>query len=850
MRDERGESAAVRIAPRAADAMRLQIEQAGGAEVFFAASLGEDRRIVRARVLARGHASAVPAILEGVKTREVVIHNHPSGNLEPSDADLDLASIYSQNGHGVYIVDNAVERVYAVVEPFIDEDRVDLDAAGLSQRFRPAGALARSLSGYEFRPQQMQMMEAIAEAFNHDQIAVIEAPTGVGKTLAYLVPAVEWATQNRERVVISTRTINLQEQIVFKDIPLLEQAMDTEVRAVLVKGRSNYVCPRRLDRALSEASLFEDENDRKELEAISAWAKQTKDGSKSDLSWVPSREIWERVCSESDTCTTPQCQAAGNCFVTRARREIAKADLLVVNHHMLFSDLAIKRELGQFQALGVLPGFRRLIIDEAHHVEDSATEYFGTEVTRNGAMALLGRFIRADRGRERGLIPFIKLKVRDEVRTLSRPEIDEILDQIVHRVSPAIEVARVSLENAFAAVRDCAAAYSGQIGRDVKWRLTPEVLAGPPLRRLHAEQVGPAVEDVHALAKQCAGLLTRLKSIQAGPDQETSPLSLEIAQLTGYRERLVRLGNLLLEGTSEDLPENTVRWIEIDARNPRIVRIVSCPLEVSKPLREWVYPNLRTVGMTSATLSVANDFAFYKDRVGLDGNERVEAVRLDSPFDFENQAVLGVVSDMPPPDAPNFLAESADCIGDILAETGGHAFVLFTSFFALTDAAKRLENRLRSLRIPLLRQGDAARTQLLERFRSDTASVLFGTDSFWEGVDVAGDALQCVILPRLPFRVPTEPVLQARAEAIEASGGNAFMDYTVPMAVIKFRQGVGRLIRRKTDRGSIVILDSRVISKHYGKTFLNSLPGFRVMTGPKRAVCLALREFHGRRRDQ
>jgi ATP-dependent DNA helicase DinG len=252
--------------------------------------------------------------------------------------------------------------------------------------------------------------------------------------------------------------------------------------------------------------------------------------------------------------------------------------------------------------------------------------------------------------------------------------------------------------------------------------------------------------------------------------------------------------------------------------------------------------------MTSATLSVAQDFQFYKKRVGLlASEERLTTTRLNSPFDFQRQAVLGVVSDMPAPDHPDFLAQSAECIGDILAETGGHAFVLFTSFFALNDASKRLEERLRSLRITLLRQGDAARTQLLDRFRADTSSVLFGTDSFWEGVDVAGDALQCVILPRLPFRVPTEPVLQARAESIEAAGGNAFMDYTVPMAVIKFRQGVGRLIRRKTDRGSIIILDSRVISKRYGKKFLDSLPGFRVMTGPKRAVCLALREFHAKR---
>lgn len=843
---ERGEDARKRVGPRAADIMRYEIDAAGGSEVFFAATLDDSGLVAQVRVLARGHASAVPAILEGLKSREVVIHNHPTGDLEPSDADLDLASVYSQHGHGVFIVDNALERVYAVIEPFTDEPRLPLETGSMESMFRVDGPLARVLSNFEVRPQQIEMMEAVTDSLNHDAIAVIEAPTGVGKTVAYLVPAVEWALNNRERVVISTRTINLQEQIVFKDIPQLERAFDRPFKTVLVKGRSNYLCPRKMERARSESELFGDEQEREELTRLDEWARKTEDGSRSELSWRPSPGVWERVCSDSDTCTTAQCNAAGNCFVTRARREIAKADILVVNHHMLFSDLRIKRELGQFQTVGILPSYQRLIIDEAHHIEDSATEYFGTEATRNGAMAMLGRLARMERGRDRGLLAYIRLRLSHEAKSLSALELEQLLDSIETELIPALETARQSLETAFAAIRDYTAANCGQVGRDIKWRLTDGIVSRDDFRRLHAEQVAPAVEALQALVQRCSALHRKLRQIEPESGQDERPLALESAQLNGIVDRIVRLGNTLAEATSDRIEDNTVRWIEIDAQNARIVRLVRSPLEIAKPMQESVYPHIRTIAMTSATLSVAGEFGFFRDRLGLtaEAGRDVQETRLDSPFDFESQSMAAVVADAPAPDHPDFLAACSDTIEEILAITGGHAFILFTSFYALNEVYKRIATTLERRHIPVLRQGDAPRSQLLDRFRSDAASVLLGTDSFWEGVDVPGDALQCVILPRLPFRVPTEPILQARAESIEIAGGNAFMDYTVPMAVIKFRQGIGRLIRRRSDRGSIVVLDSRVVTKRYGRIFLDSLHGVRLVKGPQTAILMALRNFH------
>lgn len=843
-----GQNADARIAPGAAEAMRRAIRETGGREVFFAGALDRRGLVESVRVCARGHDGAVPAVFDALKARDVVLHNHPSGEIEPSDADLQLAAFYSHNGHGVYIVDNEVTRVYVVIEPFLDQDRKPLDTGRATALLKPNGPFARTIPRFEIRPQQAAMMETVCRAFNEDGIAVIEAPTGVGKTLAYLVPAVQWALDNKERVVVSTRTINLQEQILFKDIPALEEGLERKFTAVLVKGRQNYVCPRRLERAVNEAALFDDEETRAAIQAIAEWAAQTKDGSKSDLSFVPKPEIWERVCSEADTCVAARCLMSNACFVARARREVAKADIVVVNHHMLFSDLAIKKDLGSFTSLVVLPAFRRLIIDEAHHVEDSATEYFGVQATRTGAMNLLGRLLRAERSPDRGLLPFLKIKLTDEIPTRFREQVDDIYDLIDNFVVPSLAATREALETAFQSLRSLTAEKSGQIGRDIKWRLTEAVLADPELREIHKVYVLPAADELTQLARHCAELLLRIQQLQEASNSEEPPLSLEAGQLSAYRERMLALAATLAEATGPKLEDNTVRWIEIDSHNKNIVRVVRCPLDVGKALAEWVYPNLKTIVMTSATLTVGRTFDFLNRRTGLDRLEGrpMEQRMLDSPFDFHGQAVVCIPDDLPWPDSPGYLDQVVEAVDEIIAITQGHAFVLFTSFYALTHVHGKLEAKLRAAGITALRQGETNRTHLLDRFRREQSAVLFATDSFWEGVDVAGEALQCVILPKLPFRVPTEPIHEARAEAIERAGGNAFTHYTVPLAVIKFRQGFGRLIRRRSDRGSVVVLDSRLLKKAYGKTFLESLPHVRLLTGPRREVFAGLRRFHER----
>ncbi|MFA6244672.1 MAG: helicase C-terminal domain-containing protein [Candidatus Hydrogenedentales bacterium] len=840
-----GEDASGRICEAAAQAMVDAIREVGGREVFFAGALDGDGVVAKVRVWARGTEGAVPAIHHGLKKGEVVIHNHPSGNVAPSEADIQLASIFGFNGHGVYIVDNPVTRAYVVVEPLRNEAKFRLNPLELAEFFSPKSALAKTLHHFEVRPQQVRMMEHVAAAFNDEGIAVIEAPTGVGKTMAYLAPAVLWALRNKERIVISTRTINLQEQIIHKDIPALQKALGLPFNAVLVKGRSNYLCLRKFRRALSEATLLKDEREEEVLKSIAEWAEHTKDGSLADLPFVPPRDLWSNICSESDTCRMSACPDPKRCFVGRARRDMAKADILVANHHMTFSDLAVKRETGSFTSAGVLPAYRRIIFDEAHNIEDSATDYFGVEATRLGALAALGRFVRSESGMERGLVPFLKLKLMRDIHGPTVEEYESILDLIDNKLMPALAAARHALTAAFDAIRDFTASNCGQIGREIKWRFTEEVLRRPELRQIHNELVLPAVEETNVSAKLATLLLGKVSAIPPPSDGSESPFTTEIFQLEAYRDRLQRLAGALAEGTDEVLAPNTVRWIEIDAQNKAIVRIIRCPLEVGKPMSEWVFPNLSAVVMTSATLSVGHSFEFLQSRLGLDllGDRAVDTVTLDSPFDFRQQAILCIPTDLPNPDAKEFLDASVESVRNVVRITNGHAFVLFTSFYALDYTYKRLEAELKDAGITPLKQGGMARTRLLDRFRKERSSVLFGTDSFWEGVDVAGSALQCVILTKLPFRVPTEPVLQARAEAIDDAGGNSFMEYTVPQAVVKFRQGFGRLIRRKTDRGAIVVLDRRIMTKHYGRVFLQSLPEMQRISGSCNEVYEALQGF-------
>jgi len=399
--------------PDIIDALRAAIRDADGNEVFFLGHTDEERVVVEVEVLARGHQGAVAAVLQPCRYGDVIIHNHPSGVLEPSDADLAIASRMGSLGVGCYIIDNDASAVYRVVEPFRRIERARLEPEGIAAVLGPGGAVAQRLPGYEDRPEQLRMAFTVGEALNTDGLAVIEAGTGTGKSLAYLVPAILWAKENEERVVVSTNTINLQEQLIRKDIPFLQRAAGLEFRAVLVKGRGNYLCRRRLEAAGSEPGLFEDEKSG-ELAAIRAWAENAADGSRDDLSFSPHAEVWDEVCSEADQCGRAKCPDYGRCFFHRARRQAAQADVLVVNHALLLTDLALRLQTDNYTAAAVLPPYDRVILDEAHHLEDAATSHFSGQTTRFAFARVLGR-LRHPRKPDQGLLARLLKQLGDEL---------------------------------------------------------------------------------------------------------------------------------------------------------------------------------------------------------------------------------------------------------------------------------------------------------------------------------------------------------------------------------------------------------------------------------------------------
>jgi ATP-dependent DNA helicase DinG len=840
-------SASSLISEAARGTMRTEIEAAGGNEVFFIGKTDEHGIVAEVAVRARGNDEAVSAFLGSATPGDVVIHNHPSGPLAPSDADIGFSSTFGDMSVGSYIVDNPVQRVYVVVPVLgrIETKKIDLEQA--TAMVRPGGAIGQGLASYEFRRQQVDMMEEVIRAFDDDEIALIEAATGTGKTVAYLIPAVLWATTNGERVVVSTNTINLQEQLIHKDIPMLRRVLGIEFEAILMKGRGNYICLRKLDKVASDIDLFSTSDDRKTLADIIAWARKSRDGDRSQLSFVPPEHLWEKVCSEADFCLRARCPHFKDCFVNRARRKASQSDIIVTNHHLLFADIALRKQLGSYSDLAVLPPYRRLVIDEAHNVEDVATSYLGERVTRTGLARIIGRLHRYERVRrsavEKGIVPFLRAKIGRAKDAFTENQVKRLLSMVDGTIVPLLEELLEVVSVVFDSVFEFVERRSPETGLEKKLRITGDVRASDEMRALCSGDVEPLVAELTAAAGKLGVVAAALS--KAKSKDEKDDFTLDQAELNAYAMKFRTIAAFIAQLFGETGQEDTVQWIETKGAGRRVVRLCSAPLDVSSALVETVYPNIRTIVMTSATLSVEGRLDFLKRRLGLDCVEqgRVSERILPSPFDFDKQAVIGVPLDIADPASPQYIDQAAEMIMECLRITRGKAFVLFTSFGALNYVAKKLREPLKEEGVTSLRQGSAPRHKLLGLFKKDVHSVLFATDSFWEGVDVAGEALECVILAKLPFRVPTEPVLEARAEKIERDGGNSFVEYTVPQAVIRFRQGFGRLIRRRSDRGAIIILDNRVLTRSYGSVFLRSLPDARLICTKQEEVLAAVREF-------
>jgi ATP-dependent DNA helicase DinG len=822
-----------RIAKSAGAAMRAAIKLAAGREVCFVAQLDEHGCVCAARVASRGDVRSVIA-LPGVAQRgEMLLHNHPTGELEPSEADLDVAARMHDGGIGFGIIDNDARSLYVVVEVPQAADVTRLDAELVSAALGPGGPISQRLEQYEDRPTQRDMAAAVTALYNDGGIGLLEAGTGVGKSLGYLVPALRWAAANRERTVVSTNTINLQEQLVGKDLPFLGRALeDQPVRYALLKGWRNYLCLWRLENAGAAGGFF-DAALARELEEMRAWAARTTDGSLADLATPPRPEVWDEIAAEPDLCGRLKCAHFDKCFLFRARRAAAQADVIVVNHHLLMSDIAVRRAQQNWSDAAVLPAYRRLVIDEAHHVEDAAASHLGTTVTRRALVRLLNRLDR----KGKGLLTALTLRLSAQRDLLSTAS----LDLVRARLAPAVEGAREKGARVF----DILETMLKERG-DTVMRLTDEFASHPVWAAGLRTALADALGEIALLEDGLRLVRERLEADTVRHDA-VAPL---LTEMRGVTRRLEALGDGLRRTLEPPAgAEPSVRWLELRGREPNVAA-TAVPLDLAPILRDDLFRRLDTVVLTSATLADDDGFRFLANRLGLDHPELAPMTGIyASPFEYPRQAILAIPTDIPAPnaDAPAHLQAVVRVALDVTDASDGGIFVLFTSHRDVRLAATELRARGTERRWPLLVQGlDDGRDALLRRFRESGRAVLVGTASFWEGVDVPGRALRGLVLAKLPFRVPAEPLTAAHCEEIEKRGGDAFRDYMLPNAALRLKQGFGRLIRTATDHGAVILCDPRVVTKSYGRGLLSGLPAARRLVGPWSKVLDEIRVFYAR----
>ena len=816
--------------------IRAEIEKAGGREVCFLAEVDDVRVIQEPRAVARGNFGAVLVAARDAAMGGVMLHNHPSGALEPSDADMRIAGQLYDQGVGTVIVDNAAKHLYVVVEPPEPKERVALNPDELSDILAPGGSLSEFYEAFEDRPGQREMLEVVTHQFNQGGVAIIEAGTGTGKSLAYLLPAAYWSRNNKERTVISTNTINLQEQLTTKDLPLV-RALGGDVEWALVKGRGNYVSIRRaLLASDAQRSLFDDDRS-DEMTALLSWLKTTTDGSLSALPFTPEPETWEEVRSDPDICLRSRCPHFQECHYQRSRRQAASADLLIVNHHMLFTDLAVRRATLNWTASAVLPSYNRIVLDEAHNIEDAATSHLGVEVTRRGLYRVLSRLERSGRG--------VLSAVYDQITTGSEHE-RELQERIETRVRPALAQARLEVEGFIDTVEELLPSDKSTV------RIGSSGVGELAERDEVGEQLSASRNALTPLERELSELGARIEL-----DENISDgLEGRLLDLRAITRRLAAARHGLgLVFTPGEKAGRYVRWLELRGRGRRSNLVMAAaPIDLGDLLVESLFSRVETTILTSATLATRKNFSFLRKRIGLH-KEQLDRYNLDcdvndhiilSPFNFQDQTILAVPTDLPAAEegSGEFYKAIAEVTEQVATLSDGGLFVLFTSYAALIQVGELLRLIGADSRWPLFIQGEDDRHRLLQRFVEHGRGILLGTASFWEGVDVPGDPLRGLIIQKLPFKVPTEPVTAARMEAIQGAGQDGFQEYMLPHAALRLKQGFGRLIRSKSDRGAVVLLDDRLVTKQYGHYLRNSLPGPTLVKGAWSDVQRRLKAFY------
>lgn len=677
--------------------------------------------------------------------------------------------------------------------------------------FGKDGEIKEKLSNFEVRNEQYEMSKYIAKGINENKKVIIEAGTGTGKTVAYLLPTILYAIENDLQLVVSTNTINLQEQLINKDIPLIKKILNKNFTYELVKGKGNYLCKRKM----YGISLFEKKNETEEekwerntLQNILEWDKNTTFGDKAELKYEIPYNIWEQVNCETDLCTGKKCPYYSSCYFFKARKNIDGAKLLIVNHHMFFADLAIRKEAGFDTDFSILPNYHILVFDEAHNIEDTARSYFTYEISRYNFGKLIGNIYnrRIERNKSTILTKMLVF-LNENLDQEKYVKIDELKDEIIKELNIYYDEGLKLFDKIMFPLSDRAT-------NEIKLRIDND--------KVKNSKMWKEVLEIKRNFQKC---FNDLKIIMNRFLNYINDLQLEdedgkIYDFIKYYERLKEYDKTIhfILDTNDD---GYVYWLSMSTTKANI-KLYATPFDVSCELEEHLFNKLNRIVFTSATLAVDNKFNYFKENIGLQKEKLIEKI-INSPFDYEKQMKVFIPSDTLDPNDIDFLDDLEKFIVEIIKSTKGKCFLLFTSYSSMNYLYNNIKYSFGN-EYTLIKQSDYPRHEMIEIFKKSENPVLFGTDSFWEGVDVQGEQLQSVIIIKIPFKVPNDPITEAIIENLKKNGKNPFNDYQVPQAVIKFKQGVGRLIRSKEDKGIITILDNRIITKNYGKKFLKDLP--------------------------
>lgn len=787
-----------------------------GVSIFFHTQQNKDGLVDYILAEVATSLESIFEVLPQVKSGEVILCCHPRGMLLPTEQEEEFAHFLENQGIGFYLLHPSCTRVKRLAKATTPQFSISaLNLQTIADPLKPGGGLSQIAPNYEPREAQIALLEFIAHHFNENSIGIAEGGTGVGKSFAYLIPAIQWAQANDDRIVISTATIALQQQLLHKDIPFVKRLLKSRIKAVLVKGKQNYLCLHHLFELLEEEKMFLKEQD--PLLQIALWAETTKTGDKSDLPFLPPEDTWSRISGDTETCLGTKCAHYQNCFIFKARKDAMQAQIIVVNHHLFFADLVLRNQM-EHASLAILPAFRKVIFDEAHQLEASATHFFSSSFSHYAIQRQISRLLRWRSGTELGLLAQLAAEL------------------------PSSEYYHLCLEKAHEGVE--------QLRRANDLLQAKHSLLSESALRLHKSSSStlksafllPFEDLFHALSFLKKSL-EDLRTITEDSCQD-SQLTVELRLV---QRRVNVLGEICHNFLHYEEYPDLVFWAEQrkNRQQDTYYTYISTPLDIAAMLDQYLYKQGHGVIMVSATLTFSKKFDFFLKKTGLLDLPASSSCQIfSSPFNYQKQTLFLVPTDIPPVDQEVAFSQYAyRLLQDLLiTNKKGSMLVLFTSYKALRDCAEVLQPFLAKKNIQLLKQGDADRQKLIAEFVGSERAVLLGTDSFWEGVDIDNKVLKMLVIFRLPFQPPNIPLIQAKQERIEQRGGNPFIELQVPEAAIKLKQGFGRLMRKSADFGIIMLLDNRVIKKFYGELFLGTLPSSPYCTNYE-GILQATKEF-------